>query len=55
VRADKTPNAVPNPHDRLVRRTFGDVTSRVRTASVDELDRWAERILSARSLEEVLD
>jgi hypothetical protein len=32
-----------------------DIEQRVRTASVGQLDVWAERVLSAASLQDVLD
>ncbi len=35
---------------------LGDSTvARVRVASIEQLDRWAERVLTAQSLDEVLD
>lgn len=43
---------------QLVTRRFGapsaDVVARVRTASSAELDRWIQRILDARTLDELL-
>lgn len=45
--------------ERLLGLKFGAVSvatrERLRTASLDELDRWAERLLAAASLEEVFD
>ncbi len=42
---------------RLLRKRFGDVPptaeERIRTASIDRLDEWAERILTAATLDEV--
>jgi hypothetical protein len=44
--------------ERLLRARFGDLPSallgRLANASVDELDRWAERLLGAASVEQVL-
>jgi hypothetical protein len=43
---------------KLLTLKFGaltpDVAARIRSASADELERWAERVLSATSLEDVL-
>jgi hypothetical protein len=42
---------------RLLQKRFGEVapeiTTRVRNASMPELDRWTDRILDARTLDEV--
>ena len=42
---------------RLIARRFGapdaDIAERVRSATLDELDRWTDRILDARSLGEL--
>lgn len=42
---------------RLLRRRFGDlpteIAQRVTIATIPDLDRWADRILDARSLDEV--
>lgn len=43
---------------KLLRLKFGDLlpetVERVQTASIDELDRWADHILSATSVDETL-
>jgi len=44
---------------RQLRARFGElpaaVVTRIEAADIDELERWGERVLSARTLAEVLD
>jgi hypothetical protein len=43
---------------RQLERKFGaidaEIDARIRAASLDELERWSDRILTARSLREVI-